>query len=327
VTSMPERDETDADARRSSQGDRARPDGPAGDEPRAWNGSEEPAVRRQNGKYRRARLRHRIVAVASNAVGAALTRRHLNQPIAVRRLDVRLPDWPSSHDGIRIVHFSDLHLGSLLPIERALGALELVRQERGDLIACTGDLVDLDVDGVEPLLEGMGSLTAPLGHYLVLGNHDHLDDPRGIVRLARAAGLEVLLDESRVVGGSGLCVAGIDWGRGVRECRVRVDSVCNRTDGPIHLLLSHNPLAFPEASRRGIPLTLAGHTHGGQVARRARPTQSLALGHRFRAGFYAKGPSALFVTNGLGAWFPLRLHCDPEIVVLTIRRGAMSLPV
>ena len=80
------------------------------------------------------------------------------------------------------------------------------------------------------------------------------------------------------------------------------------------------------ARRRGIPLTRSGLTHGGQVARKAISAHKLAIGHRVRAGFYAKGPSALFVTKGLGAWFPLRLHCDPEIVVLTVRRGPFALP-
>jgi predicted MPP superfamily phosphohydrolase len=298
------------------------------DRAEAGEASEDPSIRRQNGKYRRARIRHRIVAVAAETIARGqLTRRHVNQPIVVRRLECSLPDWPLAFDGLRIAHYSDLHLGSLLPMERALGAIELVRAEAADLVAFTGDLVDLDIDGVEPLVEAMGSVTAPLGHFFVLGNHDHLDDPRGVVRLARSAGLSVLLDEAAAVGGSApLGIAGIDWGRGVRECRIRVDSVCNRTDGPIHLLLSHNPLAFPEASRRGIPLTLAGHTHGGQVARKANPAHNLAIGHRFRAGFYAKGPSALFVTKGLGAWFPLRLHCDPEVVALTVRRGPFALP-
>lgn len=290
--------------------------------------SPEAAIRRQNGRYRRARIRHRIVAIASETLGnGSLVRRHLDQPIVIRRLECSLPDWPLALDGLRIAHYSDLHLGSLLPLDRALAAIELVRAEAADLAAFTGDLVDLDIDGAEPLIEAMGSLQPALGHHLVLGNHDHLDDPRGLVRLARDAGMSVLLDESRAVGeGSALSIAGIDWGRGLRECRVRVDSVCNRTEGPVHLLLSHNPLAFPEASRRGIPLTLAGHTHGGQVARKANPTHNLAIGHRFRAGFYAKAASALFVTKGLGAWFPLRLHCDPEIVVLTVKRGALALP-
>lgn len=246
----------------------------------------------------------------------------------MRRCEVSLPQWPLAFDGVRIAHFSDLHLGSLLPLERALVVVELLRAESADLVAFTGDLVDLELEGAAGLLAAIGSLDPPLGAHLVLGNHDHLDDPRSLVRLAREAGINAMLDESRrlAFGGEALTVAGVDWGRGVRECRVRVDSVCNRTEGGVHLLLSHNPQSFPEACRRGVSLTLAGHTHGGQVARRGRPEHSLAIAQRYRSGFYTRGGSALFVTNGVGAWFPLRLHCDPEVVTLTVRRGEVSVP-
>mgnify|MGYP001547377077 CR=1 FL=1 len=299
------------------------------EEPPPPDRRDEIEARRRNGKYRRASLRHRIVTVAAETIARGqLTRRHVAQPMVMRHFECALPEWPAAFDGVRIAHYSDLHLGSLLPLERGLEAIDLVRQADADLVAFTGDLVDLDIDGVEPLVEAMASIRPPLGHHLVLGNHDHLDDPRGLVGLAREAGLSVLQDECLTLenAGGSLGLAGIDWGRGVKECRVRVDSVCNRAAGPIHLLLAHNPQAFPEASRRGVSLTLSGHTHGGQVARRTRPDHNLAIAHRFRSGFYARDERALFVTRGLGAWFPLRLHCDPEVVVLTVRRGSFELP-
>jgi predicted MPP superfamily phosphohydrolase len=284
---------------------------------------------RRNGKYRRAAWRHLLVTRAADQLsGGHLVRRHLQQPVLQRRLEISSPRWPAAFDGLRVVHFSDLHLGSLLPLERALEVVELVRAEQPDLVAFTGDLVDLDLAGAAPLLSAIGSLAPRLGTHLVLGNHDHLDDPRELVRLAREQGISVLQDQSLEFGEGRqrLTVAGIDWGKGTRECRVRVDSVCNRTDAPVHLLLSHNPQSFPEASRRGIALTLAGHTHGGQVARRANPAHNFAIAHRFRSGFYTRRGSVLFVTNGVGAWFPLRLHCDPEVVTMTVRRGALALP-
>ena len=84
-------------------------------------------------------------------------------------------------------------------------------------------------------------------------------------------------------------------------------------------------LIFPitlEATRQRIPLTLSGHTHGGQVALKGRPDRNLAVAHRLSAGFYEREGSALFVTTGVGSWFPLRVHCPPEVVVLEMRRGA-----
>lgn len=101
----------------------------------------------------------------------------------------------------------------------------------------------------------------------------------------------------------------------------RIDRVQPRAPS---LLLAHNPKAFLPASRAGIPLTLSGHTHGGQVARAGRPDVNLAMTNRLNAGFYLRDASALFVTVGTGAWFPLRVHCPAEVVVITCTRGELA---
>ena len=71
----------------------------------------------------------------------------------------------------------------------------------------------------------------------------------------------------------------------------------------------------------GFRLTLAGHTHGGQVAVPRRPRTNLAFSHRLNSGLYREADSFLYVTSGLGAWFPLRINCPPEIAMITVRRG------
>jgi len=80
-------------------------------------------------------------------------------------------------------------------------------------------------------------------------------------------------------------------------------------------------VAFAAASDAGIPLVLAGHTHGGQVALRNKPQKNMALTHRHSSGFYEQGVSRLFVNVGAGAWFPYRRNVPAEIVVLVARRG------
>jgi predicted MPP superfamily phosphohydrolase len=85
------------------------------------------------------------------------------------------------------------------------------------------------------------------------------------------------------------------------------------------LLLAHNPKAFVGAVDREIPLTLSGHTHGGQLARRANRRHNLVFTARLNAGHYQKGESHLYVTNGVGAWFPLRVNCPPEVAVIEMR--------
>ncbi len=298
--------------------------------------SREPS-RRRSGSFRRASLRHRILTLgADRLTGGRLSREHARQPTVVRRFDVSLPSWPAAWDGLRIGHFSDMHFGDLMPVERAIGVVELLGAEKPDLVAFTGDMVDLEYEGAGPVFEATVAIGAPLGACMVLGNHDLLDDGDAVRRMATAAGVRVLDDETVElacdpgdlphVGGDGgpsepLVVAGIDWDKSVKALATRVD----RISGPKpSLLLAHNPKAFLAASKLGIPLTLAGHTHGGQVATKGRPGVNLAVAHRLSAGFYHRDRSTLFVTVGTGSWFPLRVQCPAEVVVLECRRGELQ---
>ncbi len=272
-------------------------------------------------KYRRARIRHFLFTVGPDRIsGGRINRRHLAQEVLVREIEMASPGWPAEFDGLRIGHVSDFHLGDLLPLDNALKVVECLGEQQPDLVACTGDLVDLDHCGVEKLLEAMAALEPSLGTYLVLGNHDELHDPAGLVRAAANAGLTVLQNEAVSVkrNGAELVVAGIEWARSAVHCARHVDVACGE-GGTAHLLLAHNPKAFLRAADLGIPVTLAGHTHGGQIAMKRRPNTNLALAHRRSAGKFKTNGSLLYVTSGVGAWFPLRVNCPAEIAMLTIR--------
>lgn len=275
------------------------------------------------GKYRRAAVRHLLLTVTADRITrGSLTRRHALQVVEAKELEVFSPRWPLAYDGLRIAHVSDFHVGHLMSVERAIGTLDAVRLTNPDLVVCTGDVVDLDAGPAAPVLAALGQCGAPLGSMLVLGNHDHLDDPARIRREATAAGVLMLDDEAALVGmaGARLRVGGIDWGRTIGQCGRRVKRVWNAGRG-LDLLLAHNPKAFVAAARLEIPLTLSGHTHGNQFSLRRRPSTSVRFSRRLTAGLYRRGDSHLFVTVGIGAWFPLRVNCPPEIAVLTLRRG------
>jgi predicted MPP superfamily phosphohydrolase len=272
-------------------------------------------------QYRRARLRHLIFTMGPDRLmGGLIRRRHLSQPVDIREIEVFSPRWPVEFDGLRIGHISDLHVGDLLPVERAVEIIERLRDQEPDLVACTGDVVDLDNHMAMPVLEAMGRIDAPLGSMLVLGNHDHLACGEELSRMAIDSGMMVLRDEvvEVVRNGGRLTLGGVDWSRTVRECTSRVQRVAS--DG-LDLLLSHNPKSFVAAARMGVPLTLAGHTHGGQIARRKRPHHNLAMAHGASRGLYSRHDSHLYVTTGVGAWFPLRINCPAEIAMVTMRRG------
>lgn len=268
--------------------------------------------------YHTASMRNAFLTRLPDALtGGRLKARHVAQPIEIAELAIHSAHWPRAFDGLRIAHLSDIHYGHLLGAERLKQAVDAVRAVRADLIAITGDLIDLSADEAPLLFENLALLKAELGVFVVLGNHDHLDHPRSIVRGARAAGLVPLMDESVRAGGrDGLLVAGIDWSNSIPACMQRLRR-CGQ--GRADLLLAHNPKAFVAAEERGIPLTLSGHTHGGQVARRANRRHNLVFTQRLSAGLYQRGETNLYVTNGVGAWFPLRLNCPPEIAVIEMR--------
>ena len=268
--------------------------------------------------YHTATVRNMLLTkLPDSLVGGRLKSRHVAQAIRIEELTLESAVWPREFDGLRIAHLSDIHFGHLLGEVRLMQAIDAVRAVRADLIAITGDLIDLSAHESPLLFERLALLQARLGVFVVLGNHDHLDHPRSIVRGARDAGLIPLMDESVRAGGrDGLLVAGIDWSKSIPGCgeRLRRCGVA-RAD----LLLAHNPKAFVAAEERGIPLTLSGHTHGGQVARRGNRRHNLVFTQRLSAGLYRRGESNLYVTNGVGAWFPLRLNCPAEIAVIEMR--------
>jgi predicted MPP superfamily phosphohydrolase len=269
-------------------------------------------------KYLRAKVRQLLLSrTADRLTMGRLSRRHHNQSIELRQIEVKAVGWPRAFDGVRIAHLTDFHVGHLMPAARAVEAVERIAALKPDLLACTGDVVDLDCTGVEPVLAAMGAVPAPLGRYLVLGNHDHLDSAMMVGGLARMRGLELLHGEVISVGNGvgNLRVGGVDWNRTAAKLRRSVSAL---PETP-HLLLAHNPKAFGAAADRGIPLTLSGHTHGGQVALKRAPRANLALGSRLSAGVYHRRGHALFVSVGAGAWFPMRVNCPPEVVLITVR--------
>lgn len=270
----------------------------------------------------RAKLRHAVLTrLPDQIVGGVLSRRHLAKAIEIRKVELRVPNWPAKFDGMRVGHISDMHVGELMPVSRALEAVDLLARSKPDLLACTGDVVDLDVAGCEPVFRALGELRASMGRYFVLGNHDLLDDARRVLRLARQSGLTTLRGSTFTARG-GLRIGGIDWSRTLEGNAREVQSVVG--DGFIpHLLLAHNPKAFREAVRCKIPLTLAGHTHGGQFALlpKLRTKSRAAASRVLRAGHYHDGDSHLFVTTGVGGWFPLRVNCPPEVALITVRRA------
>lgn len=284
---------------------------------------EPPAKPRQRRrKYNRARLRHLLLTAGPNRLTRGrFSRRHLAQEVILTEIEIASPQWNADFDGLRIAHVSDFHLGELLPLERALSIVQQVHDADPDIVACTGDVVDLHHHGAEPVFEALHAIDAPLGAVMVLGNHDELHCGDTLAAMAEEAGVRVLRNETieRAGDTGALRIGGIDWARTGRECHALVQDTCRA--GAVDLLLAHNPKAFKAASAHHIPLTLSGHTHGGHLAMKHRPNVNLAVAHRRSVGLFEHGHSRLYVTTGIGDWFPLRVNCPPEIALITMRKA------
>ena len=236
--------------------------------------------------------------------------------------DVAIPGWPEALDGFSILHLTDLHFARTYP--RAYFEWAIARAADGpdpDLVAITGDLLDDDAcaSWIEPIL---GPLTARVGRFAILGNHDYQNDDQSVRRALRSAGYRVLDGEWETIelGGGRLAIGGTSfpWGNALGPQPV--------PGADARVLLSHSPDRVYEASRLGMDLVLAGHVHGGQVRLPIiGPILVPSLySRRFDRGFFRVGRTTMFVGQGLGAKDPLRFHCPPEIARLTIRARSVG---
>jgi len=236
-----------------------------------------------------------------------------------------LPRLSKAWDGLSVVHFSDVHFRG--PVTRRY--FEAVTDEalslNGDLIAFTGDLLDQKscLDWVPSTL---GRLSASLGCYFVLGNHDWYlgidTDIRATLQQfgwTDVAGRVVSLtrNDSQL----DLCGTERPW-MGVVPDLSRCDAAAFK------LLLSHGPDQIRWAQRHGIDLMLAGHTHGGQIRLPILgPVYSPSIHDtRYASGEFWEPPTLLHVTRGLSGREPIRYNCRPELTKLILRSAAESSP-
>jgi predicted MPP superfamily phosphohydrolase len=241
--------------------------------------------------------------------------------VRVVEIDVALPDLDAAFSGYRIVHLSDLHIGSYDSKERGFVWTALANSLDPDLVAVTGDLVTSGVEFYPDVADVLSTLRARDGVVVSLGNHDQWDGP-AFARVLEGAGTVILRNTSRIIrrGASEIVVAGLDdrfTGRDDLDA-----ALVGRSDGAPTVLLSHYPDFFEAAAARGVELVLSGHTHGGQIGVPfAADAWNLArlTGQKSR-GLYRSGASQLFVNAGLGTTGPpMRLGVAPEIAVLVLR--------
>src|SRR5947207_407455 len=256
--------------------------------------------------------------------GIALSQ--LNQ-FRVRHLVVPIHDLPRDLDGITIAHVSDMHVGRFTSGRVLREMVRVVNEFRADLVLLTGDLINDALTTLDEGIDLVRALDPRLGLYLIEGNHDLIENASEFERRVKASGIPFLLDESAIASVHGVPVQllGLSWTRrhGANHDEAISRSVRallqQRRPDVFPILLAHHPHAFDAAAEAGMPLTLSGHTHGGQLMLNEQLGFGPAL-FRYWSGLYTRGQSKLIVSNGVGNWFPVRANAPAELIHITLRR-------
>jgi hypothetical protein len=254
--------------------------------------------------------------------------------LVVRAVEARVPALPEAFDGVRIAQISDLHVGPQTSRRFLERVAEAVRRASPDIIAVTGDVVDDRAEDVPWYAAAFAELEAPLGVYVIPGNHDIYAGWDAVARsLRQRTRATILVNDARVVerAGDRLAIVGTgDPAAGARRGIPPNDSAAPDVERALArvpaattvVAFAHNPALWPRLAERGVALTLSGHTHWGQFA---LPRMGWSLASPFlehAMGGHRAGDALLYINPGTGYWgIPFRLGAFPEITIVTLRRA------
>ena len=247
----------------------------------------------------------------------------------VTRRTLSFPDLPPGLDGLRVLHISDLHAGVHLGEDQMHDIVAQANRLRPELIVQTGDMIDISRDYIPSYVRAFRELSAPLGVVTVLGNHDRYTGEQEVIRACRDAGQVFVQNGCHVVerNGAALALLGIDDPHNWKiddpqpadlDAALRAAPPASQA---FRVLLAHRPGAWDAALPRGIPLTLAGHIHGGQFYLPLIGWSAGRMITKYVMGHFQRGNSQLYVSRGIGVvGVPIRVFTPPEVELFELRR-------
>lgn len=263
----------------------------------------------------------------------------------VTKKTLHFPDLPETFDGFSLAQFSDFHSGSFDSKADVKRGLELLQQQKTDLILFTGDLVNEHADEVLPYKAFLSSLSAPYGKYSILGNHDYPQGGGGPDTHAESdatkvaeikqhhadTGFQLLNNENVLLEKEGekIRLVGVEnWGTRFVKHGDLEKALQDCSEEEFCILLSHDPTHWEEKvlqHPKHIHLTLSGHTHGLQMGIELPGFKWSPIKYIYQrwAGLYQEKNQYLYVNRGFGfIGFAGRVGIRPEITVFTLKRGA-----
>lgn len=253
-----------------------------------------------------------------------------HRKLIIERRTLSFPALPPALAGLRLVHLSDLHVGPLTDRHALAHALACVNALEADVICVTGDVVDSRKTEIAAWLPLLATLRARFGVFAILGNHDR---ESGAERVATAltdgTDWQLLRDTMAVVevDGARLHLLGLEDRPRVSLTEQLPNLLARVPPGDFAVLLAHHPDAFDEAAAAAVPLTLAGHTHGGQLAVPGLPQLNVArlLISPRSIGWFRQDGQYLHVSTGLGVSGQRVRVCVPcEITEITLAGADVS---
>jgi predicted MPP superfamily phosphohydrolase len=252
------------------------------------------------------------------------------------RQPIKLARLPKAFHGFRIAQLSDIHIGPFMSEDQVRRYVQITNDLKPDLIALTGDFVTWDPSTQRAVVSALAGLHAPFGIFGCLGNHEAWSGTEdSITRMFQQVGIRILRRERVAVAKSGEAfnLIGVDFetsrhmGPGSeRFVQVYLQGVESLVmPDTANILMSHNPDTFDRAAELGIDLSLAGHTHGGQVALEfvSPEIAPSRLVTPYVAGWFQKPGGQLYVNRGIGTiGVPMRVGAPPEITVYELVREA-----
>lgn len=256
--------------------------------------------------------------------------------LELKHITFTSPDLPPYFDGYRLVQITDFHLGSFPPgndfVQKVVDA---TNNEEPDMILFTGDLVNNQASEVEPYLDTLGQLHASDGIYSIWGNHDYCEygnnhsigalkrNRRMLYGYQESLGWHQLMNEHHVVshGMASIAIIGVENpGQPPFTNRSNLKKAMKGLNPDMFkILLSHDPHHWRrEVVGKKIQLTLAGHTHAGQL--KIGKWTPARMAFKEWGGAYRIGEQMLYVSSGIGGSFPFRLGAWPELTVITLKR-------
>jgi uncharacterized protein len=285
---------------------------------------------------RRRLLEQTAVAVSAvSFVAAAYGLLYGRLDVEVTHLRIALARLPKAFEGFRIVQLSDVHISPFMTADEIRRCVTIANELKADLVVLTGDYLADDAAAEGEVVQALAGLRAPYGVFGCLGNHEiYTETEDSITRLFAAVGIRVLRQERASIQSHGevLNLIGIDY----QQRRFSRDHDGHLVDrylegseklvmpDMVNILLCHNPNSFDRAAELGIDLTLAGHSHGGQLSL-SFVNRGLSLVYpetSYVSGLYEKPGGQLYVNRGIGTTGPpIRLGARPEITLLELVRG------